>query len=297
MAKQKTKFMQDLSESALRTRVRLLCLNLFEWEGLPESVDPLYLEEQLYTKGEAGIVKNAKFGVVGLGISGKQDLNLYYRPQTMRVVGNGGFNQSFKPYMGDNVIFPASGVHIKNNDAAQSTLLMVEPYIDKLDKIDNTINQVLIASSVPFIFTGEERDKVTFNNVLKQIEEYAPAIFVKSGLGTMEGLSTLDIKTAQTTTLTELYQIKKIVWGELLEVLGIESLSFEKNAHMLNAEVDASKDATNFNIDLMLKTREQAAEYMNTLWGLSVRVHLKNDIVNEYNEEDSEQSEETTEEE
>lgn len=291
MAKQKTKLTQEISESALRSRVRMICLNLFEWEGLPDSVDPLYLEETLYRTGQLGFVKNSKYGIVGLGIGGMSDLNLYYRPQSLRVIGNGGFNQAFKPYIGDGIILPNSGIYLKNNDMRMATMALIEPFIDKLDKIDNTINQVLIASSVPFIFTGEERDKVTFNNVLKQIEEYAPAIFVKSGLGTMEGLSTLDIKTAQTTTLTELYQIKKIVWGELLEFLGIESLSMEKNAHMLNAEVDASKDATNFNIDLMLKTRVEAAERMNELWGLNVKVHLKNDLLVDEAEESEDKEE------
>ena len=58
--------------------------------------------------------------------------------------------------------------------------------------------------------------------------------------------------------------------------LGINNANQEKRERLVASEVDANDDQITQSVESMLKTRQEACEMMNELFGLNVSVELRN---------------------
>ena len=57
-------------------RFKKICFSMFEWVNLPESMNARYLEECLYYKGQASLLKDETYGFINTQCASNGYLNI-----------------------------------------------------------------------------------------------------------------------------------------------------------------------------------------------------------------------------
>ena len=65
------------------------------------------------------------------------------------------------------------------------------------------------------------------------------------------------------------------LWNEALTFLGIKNANTDKRERLITAEVDANDQNIQSNLQIMLTARERAAEKINKLFGLNIKVTIR----------------------
>ena len=71
------------NESAIadyENRMMRICLSMFEWVNLPESMNQRFLEKSLYFFGRASLLYTEKYGYINLNCVSNGYINLYDLP-------------------------------------------------------------------------------------------------------------------------------------------------------------------------------------------------------------------------
>ena len=60
--------------------LRSIAFQMFEWENLPESIDPVFLEQTLHNTGRVAFYKDKSLGYLVLDGAYSGNFNVYQRP-------------------------------------------------------------------------------------------------------------------------------------------------------------------------------------------------------------------------
>ena len=64
-------------------RFKKIALSMFEWVNLPESMNQRYLEECLYYKGQASLLKDEELGFINTQCCSNGQINIYGLPTAL----------------------------------------------------------------------------------------------------------------------------------------------------------------------------------------------------------------------
>ena len=101
MSRNRQKYSQFCQSSYMNNRTYLqyynrlteLALSMFEWQNLPESVDPRFLEMCLYSDGMAVFFEDEVLGPLALQCMIGGHLNVYRIPTERRAYATNGYNK------------------------------------------------------------------------------------------------------------------------------------------------------------------------------------------------------------
>lgn len=287
-------YLTDVSDDELNNRfsaaivqgVKLVCMNLFKWENLPDTIEPWMLENWLFNLGWVGFGYDEKYNYIALWANPNEIMDLTYRPTRLTLTGNGGVFNRLVYYGSETektLIIDRDHVYskdtacvlIKNNDLYQSTIDLIFPYIytyylAKRKEI-TTLHQLQLQS----LIMASNEDRATIEIMNKNIRKNKPIVSLN-----VKGMKyePRPLNLANNSSLLDLNTFAKSIYGEIMEHIGIESINYEKAERLITSEVDKNKQQTEAGIFPLLRTRKEAADLINELFGLNIKVSINDEI-------------------
>lgn len=243
-----------------------LSVSMFEWENLPESIDPRFLELALYRDGKAVWFYDDVLGYLCLRVMLNGGFNVYQVPINRRAYANNGYQKSLTEK--DSVI-------IYNNYLRTNSMLDVEMFSKRLYNLDRAIDVNANAQKTPVLIQCDETQRLTLKNVYMKWEGNEPVIF---GDKNFNPNSVKVLNTGAPYVADKLYQLKTQIWNEALTYLGISNVNISKKERLLNDEVHRNQGGTLASRYSRLETRRLACKQINDMFGLNIWVDYRDDL-------------------
>lgn len=244
-----------------------LSVSVFEWQGLPESVDPRYLELHLFQNGSVVYFRDEVMGDLCLDCIANGQFDVYGNPISRRAYSN--YNQYQK------TLNESDSVIIWNNYLRQPSVLDVKMFAKRLYNLDRIIDVNANAQKTPVLVQGTEKQRLTLVNLYKEFDGNAPFIF---GDKNLDLNSLRAISTNAPYVADKLYQLKTQIWNEALTYLGISNLNIQKKERMITDEVQRNQGGTIASRYSRLEARREAVDKINRMFGTDISVDYREDL-------------------
>ena len=248
----------------LYTHYKMLALNMFTWENLPDKLESRHIEKFLYEYGQVIFYDNNTFGKVCLPCSPTGALNIYNEPISVLV----------NSYLIHDTIPLTEGVRILNNDLIIPTDFYIRQYSEKMAEVEYAIDINVKQQKFPFFVETDKKNEYTMKQVFKQKDEGQPYIYANKKLGIGE---TTVHTLAVPYVVDKLHEYKFELEREILTFLGLNN-TVEKEERLLVDEINSNNDFIERNVEIMYKNRQYACEQINKIFGTNIRV-IKNNTV------------------
>lgn len=242
-----------------------LCISMFKWDGLPDTVDERFLELAL-TLGNCLFFRDDVLGYLALRSANAGELNVYGIPTRRQVIAPNGYNA--ERTISDSVI-------IYNNYTHTSPLPIIDAYAKRLMQISLAIDVNANAQKTPILIQCDEKQRMTLLNLYRKYEGNEPVIFGNKNLD----LSTITvIKTDAPYVADKLNALKREIWNEALQYLGLLSVSTVERERQNQLESGQNSSAAIAARYSKLLARRQACDQINRMFGLDVHCDYNHDI-------------------
>ena len=111
-----------------------------------------------------------------------------------------------------------------------------------------------------------------------------------------EGIKVVPMNYPSAMTIDAYYQIRENLLKSFYSEIGVNSMR-DKRERVVEAELDTNLNRILFNIDDMLKSRKEACEKINSIFGTNISVDYNEEIINQSFDTETEETEETEEQE
>lgn len=266
-------------------------MSLFEWDGLPDTVDPTMLERCFLLTGHAAIAEIDGI-LVALAADVGYDRNANGWPTKGHLYAYNGDNWDanyYVPHAGNNKLLLRGpiGSDIPGNPMAVlgwdnvNGYPMINYIATSALRISDTIRSCDVAVKrlkSPVIIVADQSEVKSINDFTRRIDDN-DWLIITSKVLPMEGLNLVDNK-MQPDTLAQLWQYKLNIEADRDQTLGIpNSPNQDKKERLISGEVDTNNAATALNIMKRLEWREKFADWCNDLWGLNMKPKINEEVM------------------
>ena len=270
-------------------RIKKICLSMFEWVNLPESMNARYLEECLYYKGQASLLKDELYGFINTQCASNGYLNIYGLPSSLNCYSY-QYNSIRNLYTGLEGTEDKDCILVMNNWQRVPTATTVELFCQRLAEAEMTASVNIKAQKTPVLIVVDENQRLMMENLYSQYDGNRPFIMGdKNQVG--DGV-VKSINTGAPFIADKIMEYKKDIWNECLTFLGVNNLSNEKKERMITDEASSNNELINLNLQSMLVPRQEACKQFNKLFGLEgtdkeISVRVRSDLYNIIKQEES----------
>lgn len=270
-------------------RFKKICLSMFDWVNLPESMSARYLEECLYYKGQAALLKDELYGFINTQCASNGYLNIYGLPTSLNCYSY-QYNSIRNLYTGLEGTEDKDCVLVMNNWERIPTANTIELFCQRLAEAEMVAMTNIKAQKTPVLIVVDENQRLLMENLYAQYDGNRPFIFGdKNQVG--DGV-VKSINTGAEFIADKIMEYKKQIWNEALQYLGINSLQTEKKERLITDEASSNNELINLNLQSMLIPRQEACKQFNKLFGLEgtdkeISVRLRSDLYNIIKQEES----------
>jgi hypothetical protein len=243
-------------------RLRDYSLSLFEWTGLPESVNERFLEVQMFHAGRILFFEDATMGFLALPFTYGQ-LNVYNEPVDYTAFSV-NYNQKYTI---------KNAVPIWANFSRTSIEPIVREFAKRLYWVERALDLNIRQQKFPYLVLAEESQRLTMQNALEQWEGNEPFIFGNKSGFDKEAFQVLT--TPVPYVADKLMEYKHNLWNEAMTFVGIGNAKQDKKERLVSDEVAANDEQIQSSRYVMLKARQLACEQINKMFGLSISVDYK----------------------
>lgn len=243
-----------------------LAISMFEWKGLPPSVDQRFLELCLFGDGMAVFFKDEVLDFLTLQVLISGQLDVYRVPIDRTAYAYNGYNKTLTK--DDSVI-------IFNNYLRTNTVLEIEQFAWRLYKVQKAIDLNINAQKTPLFISTTENQKYTMEKMYESYDGDKPLIIADKSINE-KGFNVF--KTDAPFLADKLQMLKNQIWNEAMTFLGISNVSMEKKERLVTDEVSRSMGSTIASRYSRLEMRRQACDQINRLFNLNVSVDCREDF-------------------
>jgi len=249
-------------------RLTELSISMFDWQNLPDSVDPRYLELALFGDGHAIFFKDEVLGFLALRCMIGGTWDVYQIPNFRRAYATNGYQVELNP---------ENSVIIYNNMIRTNSTLDVAVFANRLWELDRSIDVNAKAQKTPVLILCDEKQRLTMKNLYMKYEGNEPFIFGDNSLANYGDSLFRVLKTDAPYVADKLYTLKTQIWNEALTYLGISNVNVTKKERLITDEVQRNQGGTIASRYSRLESRRQACEKINKLFGLDIWVDYRED--------------------
>lgn len=245
------------------SRLKMIALTCFEWEGLPESCSARFLESVLFDHGQAVFVDDPEMGFLTLKVTPADTLNVYNEPLAYTAYST----NYHRMYRAEDCVI------IRNTPISKSTDSTILMYAERLAELERAIEVNVKAQKTPLLIKCDEKTRKTLETLYAQYDGNKPFIVAAKSL--MDN-PIESINTGAPFVADKLREEKRAVWNEVLEFLGLNTNpSDKKKERLITNEVDANNEQIDIQVESMLAERVAAADAINKKFGLNVSVRKR----------------------
>lgn len=248
-------------------RLTELSISMFEWKGVPDTIDVRYIELQLFKNGRVVYFNDEVIGDLCLNCIVSGNYDVYGYPLLRRAYSE------YNNYQ--RMLKKSNSVIIWNNFLRTNSMLDVEMFARRLYLIDRIIDVNVNAQKTPVLVQGSEKQRQTLINLYKEFDGNTPFIF---------GDKNLDINSLKAITTNapyvsdKLYQLKTQIWNEALTYLGISNINIQKKERLITDEVTRNQGGTIASRYSRLESRRSAVKKINDMFGTNIEVNYREDF-------------------
>ena len=267
-------------------RMTKICLSMFEWENLPDSMDARYLERCLFFNGKAALLKDENYGFINTMAADNGYINIYGLPTKLNCYAASNVFQSYRErYSGlikdvDDVNKYA--VLVMNNWNCVPTSFTIQLFAERLTQAQLVCDVNINAQKTPIILLGSEEQKLTLENMYSEYDGSKPIIYGDPDLITNEAFKALKVDAPF--VADKVTEYKKEIWNEFLSFIGVNTIDVEKKERLISGESNANNEFINLNLESYLEPRKKACDEFNKLFGLTgdkaIKVRVRSDLLN-----------------
>ena len=243
-------------------RLTDMFLSLYEWEGLPDTINERYLEMSLLEQGCCIFFKDDSLGYLALR-GNHMGFNVYNEPTHFQVYAPIGYQKELTK---DNC------VPIWNTFRRQPYYYMLQQYAERLYEITVTQDINVKAQKTPIFIETDDKSLLTMTNIYQKYSGNMPVIYGAKRLG---GQPVNVLKTDAPFVADKLQVLKNEIWNECMTFLGIGNAKQDKKERLVADEVSANDEQIQQARDVLLDSRKIACEQINKMFGLNVSVDYK----------------------
>lgn len=252
--------------------IELMYINRYEWENLPESVDMRFLELGLFRKGRMLYFNDEVLGDLCLEMSGDGDISVYREPKKRYAYSAGSGGYTVQRNINNSVI-------IYDNFLCKNNINSAIFFAKRLAEITRTADINLHVQKTPYIICCEESQKLTMENMLKDIEENIEHVFGYKGLD----VNAINVLKLDAPFIADKLSIEKMkIWNECLTWMGINNSNTEKRERMVTAEANSNTECIDFMMQVGLNARIEAVRKINKMFGTEITVRPSKAIAQMY---------------
>ncbi len=247
---------------------KMLALNMFTWENLPETMDSRYIENALYENGLCLVNDDKDLGLISVPCSFGANMNI--NGESTEVITCGyNYVKTVKYINNDNCVL------IRNNDLAKATRDYIANYAERMLEVEMCIRANINQQKFPWFINATEKTKKSLQLIFDKVENFEPFILANREI---MGEAPLEVLTMSTPYVADkLNAYKYELEREILSFLSLNN-NFEKKERLLTDEVNANNDYIDSNIDLMFNMRKHFCEKANEKYGLNIQVYKNYDV-------------------
>lgn len=262
-------------------RMKKICLSMFEWQNLPDSMNARFLEMCLFYNGQAALLYSDEYGYINTMAADGGYINIYGLPTELNCYSY-RFNERRSLYTVD--IGEEKGkecILVMNNYERVPTTATISLFAYRLAEAQRTADVNIKAQRTPILLTTDQKQYFTLKKMYEEYDGNTPAIFADKNLISPDALKA--IKTDAPLILNDIMDYKREIWNEFLTFMGLQNLS-EKKERLISSEVDSNNELINMNLQALLIPRKEACKQFNEKYGLmgdkAIDVKVRSDLYN-----------------
>ena len=261
--------------------------SMFQWTGLPDTIPAYILELYLQIFGYAAFIevdslrginfpanlpfKSGVYIFFG-GIGGERDV--YYRPRLF-TASNQRLTESIQAtivYKGDDLEpIETPCVLMKNDTNYMGLHPMFGRYAAQMVENDISIRSAQINARAQIgISASTGRDSEAARKYLDDLEAGKLACIADANF--LEGVTVANVGVQSANVIIQLIELQQYLKASWFNDLGLNANFNMKREYISREEIGSQTDVLLPLVDDMLKCREEAAEMLNTVFGLNVSV-------------------------
>lgn len=248
-------------------RLTELAISMFEWQNLPPTVDPRYIELHLFQNGSMVYFNDDVVGNLCLDCLPNGNFDVYGNPVNRRAYSS--YNNYQRDLNEDNSII------IWNNYLRTNSITDIKLYSKRLYLLDRIIDVNANAQKTPVLVQGTEKQRLTLLNLYKEFDGNSPFIFGDKNLD-LNALKCLN--TGAPYVADKIYQLKTQIWNEALTYLGISNINIQKKERLITDEVTRNQGGTIASRYGRLQARREAVDKINAMFGTNISVDYREDF-------------------
>lgn len=249
-----------------------ICVTRFEWNGLPEEIEPFFIEDVMFWRGKGLMIKDPvieKFAFMRCNLTGLIDI--YNIPEDRFAFANTGY---FEMYDKENSVI------LWDTPLTMPKFYTIKFYAKQMANLWNTKDINIFAQRTPIVVAMTEENRLSYENVITKYQQYMPVIKVDNYMD----LDRLKVLNTQAPYLIDkLEQDMNTLESRLFTELGIESNPIEKKERLVTKETESNNGATEMFRNTSLCTRQRFADQCNRLWGTNISCRFRSDLPTEIN--------------
>ena len=262
-------------------RMKKICLSMFEWVNLPDSMNARFLEMCLFYNGQAALLYDDEYGYINTMAADGGYINIYGLPTELNCYSY-RFNERRSLYMIDTGEEKGKEcILVMNNYERVPTTATISLFAYRLAEAQRTADVNIKAQRTPILITTDQKQYFTLKKMYEEYDGNTPAIFADKNLISPDALKAMS--TEAKFIAKDIMDYKREIWNEFLTFLGIQNLS-EKRERLITGEVDSNNELLNLNLQALLIPRKEACKQFNEKYGLmgnkAIDVKVRSDLYN-----------------
>lgn len=232
-------------------------ISSIEWEGLPKTVDPLFIERRLFFEGRIiffAVETDGRKSLVCSSGFGTTNLNVYGIPQKRTINMPNGFTAELNC---------ENSVIMYNSIQKDSEVKRCDDYARRIAEYDSIIDGNSRAQRTPYFLTADgEEDKLSLVNLWANLSQGAPVVKIENTLNP-DAIKVFS-PNAPFRAL-ELKEVQKKLINEYLTFNGIYH-NTDKETRIVSDEVSYENYAVDVNRNAKMLPRLTACNLINEMF-------------------------------
>lgn len=262
---------------------------MFEYDGLPETIPDYMLELYLQLNGQVCVTKvNGNLYALPGGLGGAPDP--YYRP-TLYVLANPGLGYSASLRIVNHL--PPFGTQdsqgecilVRNDTNMRGLFYLFSRYATELAENDISIRSAQINSRQQTMIAGSTESQIASANAYYKSLEEGKVIAV-ADQAFLDGITVNNVSTQSSNSIIQLIELQQYLKASWYNEIGLNANFNMKREYQSEEELQANTDVLLPLIDDMLKCREDAVSAINSTYGTSISVRKNSAWENKQEERD-----------